>query len=237
MLEPLPETRDALDEYLDWSEPGMGGDLADLAARVAELVPETVALSLTLVRDDLTFTLATRSVTTAAVDAMQYLDGGPCESAVDTGDVVAVPIGDLLDEGRWVWFARAAAAVGIRSSLSLAVREHGVIIGGVNLYASSDDAFEGNHESIALLVGGRAEEAIRNADLSFSSRSRAIATPGRMRDLGTVETALGLLMARFDEDEDGARSRLERAAAQGGLDRAVLARALVDLHQPLDDPA
>ncbi len=57
MLEPIPETTEAIDDYLEWSQPGLGQVLGRLALEVREIVPETVALSLTLVEDELTFTL------------------------------------------------------------------------------------------------------------------------------------------------------------------------------------
>jgi GAF domain-containing protein len=231
LLEPLPETTSAIDDYLEWSQPGLGQLLGRLAQEVGQIVPEMVALSLTLVEDDLTFTLATRSVTTAVVDAMQYLDGGPCEESLRIDDLVAVTVDDLLDENRWSLFAQAAAAVGIRSSLSLPVREAGLIVGGVNLYASTRQAFDANHDAVARVIGARAEEAVRHADLSFSSRERALETPGRVRDLNIVDTAVGLLMARYGETEDLARDRLTRAAAQGGVRPAVMASALLELHR------
>ena len=232
LLEPIPETTEAIDDYLEWSQPGLGQVLGRLALEVREIVPETVALSLTLVEDELTFTLATRSVTTAAIDAMQYLDGGPCEESVKADEVVAVNVDDLLDENRWSLFAQAAAAVGIRSSLSLPVRDEGRIVGGLNLYASASGAFDDSHEAIARLVGAQAEEAVRDADLSFSSRTRAMQAPGRVRELNLVDTAIGMLMARYGETEDVARERLSRAAAQGGMRPAALAAAaLIELHQ------
>lgn len=234
MLEPLPETQEAIDEYLEWSEPDVGQVLADLATQVLDVVPDTVALSLTLIRDELTFTLAARNLATAAVDAMQYLDQGPCEAALETGDVVAISVDDLLDEQHWMLFAQAAAAVGIRSTLSLPLRQQGRVIGGINLYASTSQAFAGRHDAVAALVGARAEEAVRNADLSFSSRRRAVDAPRRLRELNQIDTALGILMARFDETEDRARQRLTRAAAQGGMTAASLARALVDLYDNQD---
>ncbi len=114
-------------------------------------------------------------------------------------------------------FAQAAAVVGIRSSLSLPVRDEGRIVGGINLYASTSSAFDASHDAIARVVGAQAEEAVRDADLSFSSRARAMEAPGRVRDLNLVDTAVGLLMARYGESEELARARLDRAAVQGGL--------------------
>ena len=231
MLQPLPETSRAFDEYVEWSEPDLGQVLADLAIEVEGVVPETVALSLTLSNDELTFTLAARDIAAAAPGAIQHLDAEAWPAFSQPDEVLPLSAEGLLDEERWLLFAQAAATAGIRSTLSLPVRDRGRLIGEVNLYASTTRAFDELHEEVATLVGARGEDAVRNADLSFSSRTRAVETPGRLRDLQLVDTAVGILMAFFGEDEDQARRRLARAAGHGGVPTPALARALVDLHR------
>jgi hypothetical protein len=71
----------------------------DLLADVAvALVPSVVGVSLTVVVDDEAFTITATDAATAAVDAVRYLDGGPCLDAAAGQDQVAV--GDVLDEER-----------------------------------------------------------------------------------------------------------------------------------------
>src|SRR5688500_14688556 len=81
-LEPLPETSEALGEYLSFADPGVDKAFAGMGERARGIVPDLVGLSLTLVREGVTFTLAAPSVGVASLDATQYLDDGPCERSV-----------------------------------------------------------------------------------------------------------------------------------------------------------
>jgi GAF domain-containing protein len=137
---------------------------------------------------------------------------------------------DPLDEEQWSLFARTGAAAGVESSLSLPVLRDGVVIGGINLYAASPDAFESQVEALAQALGAEASAAVSDADLSFSSRLEAVQAPVRIRDRYDVDAALGILAARFTEPVDESRKRLRRAAAQAGVSEAVVARILIDLH-------
>src|SRR3954447_15950930 len=109
-----------------------------MARRVRGVVPELVGLSLGVIEDGLTLTLVASVEQLAALDAVQYLDGGPCVAAVDRAEPLDVNVGDLLDEQRWQLYARTSAAVGVASSLSLPVMDGDRVLGGVNLYASNE---------------------------------------------------------------------------------------------------
>ena len=51
---------------------------------------------------------------------------------------------DVLDEERWRFYRHASATVGIRSSLSLPLRDDGDhITGALNVYATEPGAFHG----------------------------------------------------------------------------------------------
>ena len=78
----------------------------------------------------------------------------------------------------------------------------GRVVGGVNLYASTPDAFDGHHDEVAEACGAWAEGAVTNADLSFSSRIRASAAPERLRDRGVVDVATGFVAEHQDIDTD-----------------------------------
>jgi hypothetical protein len=75
-------------------------------------------VSLGIPGEEYTFNLVADGVS-AELDALQYLDHGPCLQAVETGDLVEITTADLLDERRWLVFARAEAALGVASTLSL----------------------------------------------------------------------------------------------------------------------
>lgn len=230
-MEFLPDTEAALDEYLSLTDPDLAEILLAMSDAVTGIAPDCVGLSLSLYQEDLTFTLVASSLEVAELDAMQYLDGGPCVAAVEENSVHAETVPDMLDEERWHVFAQASAAAGVASTLSLPVLEDERVVGGVNLYASTVDAFEGRHEALARAIGGSAAGAVTNADLGFESRTRAARAPGQLRDQQQIEVAIGLLAAREHVDVERARQQLLDAAARAGITAIQAARVVVALQR------
>ena len=227
-MEPLPETRQALAELVSLDGPEVDELLSDLGRRAAVVVPDLVGLSLGLCREGVTFTLVSSSAGAAAVDAAQYLDGGPCVEVTEgRAPLLETDTQDPLDEERWRIYAGLGAAAGVASSLSLPVYQEGRLVGGLNLYASSHGSFSGHHDALADLVGADSGEAVSNADLSFSSRQRAMAAPGILHDQQEVDTAVGLIAGLQGVDVQTAEQRLRDAAARAGVRLALVARALV----------
>ena len=224
-MEPLPETRAALAELVSLEGPEVDELLLDLGRRSSAVVPDLIGLSLGLSREGVTFTLVSSSAGTAVVDAAQYVDGGPCVEVTE-GRAPELET-DPLDEERWRIFAGVGAAAGVASSLSLPVYRDGRLVGGLNLYAKSRDAFRGHHDALAGLVGADSAEAVSNADLSFSSRHRAMAAPGILQDQQEFDTAVGLVAGLQGVDVQVAEQRLHEAAARSGVPEALVARALV----------
>jgi GAF domain-containing protein len=227
-VEPLPETREALAELVTLDGPEVDDLLSDLGRRAAGVVPDLVGLSLGLSREGVTFTLVSSSVGAAVVDAAQYLDGGPCVEVTEgRSPSLEVDTQDPLDEERWRIFAGLGAAGGVASSLSLPVYREGRLVGGLNLYAASHGSFSGRHDALADLVGADSAEAVSNADLSFSSRQRALAAPGILHDQQEIDTAVGLIAGIQGVDVQVAERRLHEAAVRSGIPEALVARALV----------
>jgi hypothetical protein len=124
-MEPIPESEAALDEYLSFGDVDIRDQLLEFGQRARSIVPELVGLSLTVVEDGVTFTLVASDERAAAIDLTQYVDGGPCQEGMENGEVIQVDINDLFDEQRWLSYARASAAHGVASSLSLPILEDG----------------------------------------------------------------------------------------------------------------
>ncbi len=230
-MEFLAHTKEALDEYLTLTDPDLDQSLKSMGERVATIVPECVGLSLTLYdQGDLTFTLVASSLPMAGIDAMQYLDGGPCVTAVQENLGRVEDVADLLDEDRWAMFARASAAAGVASTLSLPVLDRDRVVGGINLYASTPDAFAGHHGDLAAALGASASGIVANADLAFETRRRAENAPHQLRDQRLVEVATGILAAREGLDVQTAAARLTDAATRAGTSPTQAALVIINLH-------
>jgi GAF domain-containing protein len=230
-LEPLPETDEALDEYLEEEDLDLRALLMSMSRDARRLVPTCVGLSLGLVHEDLTFTLVATAAEIAAIDAAQYLDGGPCVEVAAGGELLDLDVRDLLDEDRWSLFAHASAAQGIESTLSLQIVRKNEVIGGINLYAARQGAFHGRHESLARALGAAAASAVTDADLGFETRTLARRAPRTLADLRTVDIAVGMLAARHGTSVEEARLRLAQAAARAGVSAVQAASVVIEAHR------
>lgn len=231
-MEPVPETREALERLTRYDDGALRRAVDEMAEAVRQVVPECVGLSIGLRESGLTLTLVASDEELAAIDAVQYLDGGPCVDAADRGLPVEVDETSVVDEGLWQMYAEATAAAGVRSSLSLPILHDEEVIGGVNIYAATPSAFEGHVERLAEVVGVPADRVIRNADLSFSTRLQAVCGPTAVVDTELVEIAVGILMELHGARTDAARERLRRAAARAGITLPQAARVVVDARSP-----
>jgi GAF domain-containing protein len=229
-MEPLPETDEALDEYLEEDDSDLRQVLVDLGGRAVAIVPSCVGLSLSLVQENLTFTLVATSQEVALIDAAQYLHGGPCVEVAKGGPALDLEVDDLLDEERWTAFALTSAARGVKSTLSLPVERNGRVVGGINLYAADPAAFRGKHEELAASLGASAQGAVANADLGFTTRALAVATPTMLAESREVDLAVGRAAAREGVDVDTARASLGEAAARAGVSMAEAAEVLNRLY-------
>lgn len=235
VVEPIAETQAAL-ARLSWAEPSdLVASLKDQLAEAQAVVPSLVGVSLAWLHEGLTFTFVASSAAIATLDALQYLDGGPCVDAVRRQEPVDVlDVSAVLDEGQWQLFSQAEAANGVRATLSLPVLTEGVVTGGVNLYAAGKDAFDGRHTQLATIFGAWVEGAVTNADLSFETRREAARAPAQLRALNRYDEAVGIVSATQGVSTDEAAQRIERAAALAGVRPDDVAQAVLNSVTPGD---
>ena len=229
-MEPIPATLEAIRELTRYGDTDVAVALLKMSRAVQELVPTCVGLSLATIDDGLTFTLTATDAEIAGLDAVQYLGGGPCVDAIQRGEVNAVTtVGrpETTDEEAWHLFAKASAASGIASTLSLPIIRHGRVIAGVNLYGAAEDSFDDLHDEGAEVCGAWAPGAVTNADLSFRTRTEAEAAPQRIHDQNVVSQAIGMLAASAAIDVATASDRLQNAADRAGISESQAARAVI----------
>jgi GAF domain-containing protein len=226
-VEPIPETREALRRLSEATDENLGPDLQEAGTILQARVPGLVAFSISIVRENLTFTYVASAAAAAGLDAMQYLDGGPCEQAIREKRLLAVDHTDLFDENRWRLFTRAGNSFGIASTLSMPIIHDDEVVGGVNVYGAAGDTFDGRHDELARLFGAWAPGAVTNADLLFTSRLDALRAVDRLEDMSIVDAAVGLLADAHGTSPERARADLARAAAQAGTSVAHAALLVV----------
>lgn len=230
-MQPLPEVRAAAGRLTALTgELDVLQGLAVLSDVASTLVPSCVGVSITVVVDDEPFTVAATSEDITALDAVQYLGGGPCVRAADEGTPIDVE--DVLDEGRWQLYGMAASTRGVASSLSLPLGATGRLPGAMNIYASLPHAFVGKEQMLAEVFGLPAHSYVTNADLSFLTRDLARQLPERLEDKARVDRAVELLSAQRGEAVEQARARLTAAAHRAGASLPLVAELVLVLDQP-----
>jgi len=221
LVEPIPESLEALTRLSAPGEGDLVANIKDAALRVVQAVPECVALSISHFDEDLTFTLLATTDDMRILDAAQYLDGGPCQEAAVEGD--EIDIDDVLDEDRWQLFALASAIKGVRSSLSLPLRRNNTVYGSINFYGRTEYAFIGRERDLAVMFGATVQEAVANADLSMASVGRARKAVQTLEERDTINTAVGVLSARHRMSVSEAYDSLLDAANRAGISPLALA--------------
>lgn len=229
-MEPIPESITAAEELGPFS--GTDELLPQLVAMsddVQRLVPDCVGLSLASRRQGITFTLVSSGPGVAVLDAGQYLGSGPCMDSIHSGEVVTWERDDAHEDEAWELFRSLSAAWDVASTLTLPILGEGPTAGTVNLYASSEGAFDGHHQAIALLLGAWAEGAVTDADLAFTTRRLAEQAPQVLSQRSTVTRAGHVVADALCLDEVSAAARLDQAARRAGISTAQLAEALLQL--------
>ena len=217
-MELLPQSKEALDEYVTPTVDDVEGLLRVIEGWALRTVPECVALSVTLLDDDLTFTL----VDTEAARRTRPR-GAPGAASGEEHEFA-------LDERGWADMARERAFAGIASTVCLPVVEEGRAVLNIDLYASTAHAFHDRIEGLVAALGAWQAGAVTNADLGFDTLRRAEAAPERLRVQRLVDVAIGLVAARAGVTTDDASLMLAQAAERAGVTEsqaATVARVLL----------
>ena len=219
-MELLPQSREALDEYVTPTIDDVEGLLRVIEGWAVRAVPECVALSVTLLDEDLTFTLVDTEAGAGEVPATPRGHDPP-----RTDD----PADHALDEGGWADMARERAFDGIASTVCLPVVEEGRAVLNIDLYASTAHAFHDRIEGLVEALGAWQAGAVTNADLGFETLRRAEAAPERLREQRLVDVAVGLVAARMGVTTEAALVLVRNAAEAAEVTRSQAARVALAL--------
>jgi hypothetical protein len=226
-MELLPQSREALDEYVTASIDDMEGLLRVIEGWAVRSVPDCVALSVTLLDEDLTFTLVDREATSVPEDAdavRETVETGPGPPGPAAGD--AHP----LDELDWADMARERAFGTIASTVCLPVVVHGRAVRNNDHNATTAHALRDRKDGLVEALGAWQAGAVTNADLGFETLRRAQHAPERLREQRLIDVAVGLVAARMAVTTDMAALMLREAAERAGVtesDAACVARVLL----------
>lgn len=166
-------------------------------------------------------TIAPTDDVVVQADALQYdLAEGPCRDSSWHGDTMLAP--DIASDVRWPNWGPKAAAMGIASSLAVALtHSDGHRIGSVNVYWTRAKAFSRDDVGFAHVFARHAALALA---ASLEEANLNVALDGRKR----IGQAQGILMERYGLDEDRAFEVLRRYSQNRNLKLRQVAEQLVE---------
>ena len=162
------------------------------------------------------------------IDTVQYeeLHEGPCITSMQSRRVIVS--GSLGSDSRWPHFGGRVARMAVHSALSLPLVVGDEVIGAVNAYANSRDAFGEHAVQLGSQFAGPAAVSVYNGQLLDHAQER---TKQLQRALGTralIDQAIGIIRSRSGVSAEVAFDRLTRLSQAENVKLVVVAERLVD---------
>ena len=201
--------------------------LRQVATFAVRAIPGADGAGLTLLEDDRADTVVTTAPFVQEVDALQYRIGqGPCIAA--TRERRTVLSGSLGNDSRWPQFGGRVARLGVHSAVSLPLLTEEGVVGALNVYARSKNAFDPRAARLGEVFAVPAAIAVQNAHVLAQARRLAARLEGALHTRGVIDRAVGILMSRTGATEAEALARLRGLSQQDHRKLAVVAQNLVD---------
>jgi transcriptional regulator with GAF, ATPase, and Fis domain len=154
------------------------------------------------------------------LDEIQYgTRAGPCSAVLQGNEAVSVSC--LHNERRWPSYVPHARAEGVRSQMAVRLELDPGTVGGINFYSTTSDEVTFDAQTLARLFASHAAAALGHAHerdtLNEGLQTRKI-----------IGQAIGILMERYEMDEDHAFAFLVRASSHENIKLRTIAQQLVD---------
>ncbi len=154
------------------------------------------------------------------LDAVQYeLQEGPCYDSI--AHVPVLISNELRHDQRWPHYVPRAAQQGVKAQMGVRLFVEDETIGGLNLYSTQVDQIDPSVQHVAELFATHAALALGKArhdeDMNTALSTRKM-----------IGQALGILMERYELDEDRAFQFLVRVSTHSNIKLRDIAQELVD---------
>lgn len=190
-------------------------DLDSTLRVVAEVAVRAVSgcdcAGITLVEKDEVLSTACTDQLCAEIDRDQYVTGqGPCVDAIRRNAVMR--LGKAATDERWPRFGPLAERHGVESVLGTPLQVGGRVMGALNLYGKSPEAFVDEDVEVAALLATHAAVVLANVQLFEISHKETEHLAKALESRGIIERAKGILMEREKCSADEAFQMLVRAS-------------------------
>lgn len=161
------------------------------------------------------------------IDDVQYsIEEGPCISAVRERRTVLA--GSLGGDPQWPRFGPRIGRMGVHSALSLPLEVRDEVVGALNVYARSKDAFDTEAVRLGELFARPAAVSVVNAQALSDLQQTVDRLRAALTTRATIDQAIGLLMSRSGATSAEAFDRLRGMSQRGNVKLAVVAQQLLE---------
>ena len=208
--QPLTESLAALSRFFVGD--GTVKETLDRVAHLAqEAVPGAHMTGMTMLVEGRARTAVFTDETAPEIDSAQYESGiGPCLDAFRHREVFVIH--DTEKDDRWRPFSEAAAAYGIRSTLSVPLVANHEGVGALNFYSRDADGFSDDDVELGSQFATQAAIVLANAQAYWDAHQLSQDLATAMKSRATIEQAKGILMGAQRCGADEAFQILVRAS-------------------------
>lgn len=209
------------------AEPSVEATLQQVVDLAIKGVTGCTMAAITLLGQGGPTTAVATSDVAARVDQVQYKsNAGPCLDAYRRQ--VLNRIDSTYTDERWPVFCRAAFAAGVLAILSFPLVVGGDGLGALNLYSSTESAFDENSERSGAIFAAHASITVANARAFWRTEELRRNLEEALCTRGVIDQAKGMLMARDGVSADDAFELLKRASQRTNRKVHDLAQEIVD---------
>ena len=173
-------------------------------------------------------TWAATAVFVHDIDTVQYedLNEGPCLTCVELRRPCVS--GSLGSDKRWPHFGGRVARMAVHSALSLPLIVGEEVIGAINAYARSRDAFGEHAVQLGSQFAGPAAVSVHNAQLLARAQERTKALQRALESRAVIDQAIGIIRSRSGVSAEVAFDRLTRLSQTENVRLHLVAERMVD---------
>ncbi|OBB90887.1 GAF and ANTAR domain-containing protein [Mycobacterium sp. 852002-30065_SCH5024008] len=206
--------------------------LQDVAEFAAQAIPGVDGAGVALIDPRLGIpsaqTWAATQLLVHEIDTVQYeeLNEGPCITCMQSRRPTVS--GSLGSDGRWPHFGGRVARMRVHSALALPLIVGDQVIGSINAYAASRDAFAEHAVRLGSQFARPAAVAVHNAQLLASAHERSMRLQRALNSRAVIDQAIGIIRSRSGSDAEEAFERLSRISQVENIKLHAVAERLVE---------
>lgn len=194
---------------------------------VKRTIPDCDAAGIALLVEGEPTSVAVTDRFTMEIDLVQYQTGeGPCLAAMTDGQVVRIDI--LERDSRFTRFAPGALDQGLSSVLSTPLTVNGRTVGALNMYSTTENAFDDRTGQAVRPMADYAAEAIARSPLYAYSLDLVEGLVEDLESRSRIDQAIGVLMATHEDTGEHALGRLRDLALRSGESLPTVAGWVID---------